>query len=131
MSGLETTPLASVITKFKKVTSGTSMITRAPYTNGQYYRLRKIECATTDSGGLSGIAWKFWDQDLSSTTAGTVGSAAHALIFIGGPISGNPLFSGLVPTSVNRTDTARIPFFAGVTMHTTVESFVTLELEVV
>lgn len=145
MSGLEQAPLSSVITKFALVTSGTSMITRAPYPNGQYYRVRKIECSTLDDG-VSGITWKFWDQDLSSTTAGTVGSAVHALILISprqkdqsitasGIAWGGYGFaaSGITSQTIIRDyhQTARRPFYAGVTVATNTESHITLELEIV
>lgn len=135
MSGLEQAPLTSVITKFKTVTSGTTMVTRAPYPNGQYYRVRKIECSTMGPGA-SGIVWRFWDQDLSSTTAGTVGSGGSALIHVTQPtnaVSGVAWASGFGGVTITRgmDNTPRVPFYAGITCHTILDSHITLELEVV
>ena len=136
MSGLIREPLTSVITRVKNVTSGTTMITRAPWPNGQYYRLRKLECSTADGGVASGVAWKFWDQDLSSTTTAGVGSANSALILIHPSVNvsgGAFLLSGFGVVTVSKPmDTQpRLPFYAGITVATTCASTVTLELEVV
>lgn len=138
MSGLESTPLTAVIAKHKTVTSGTSMITRAPYVNGQYYRIRKIECSTMDPPTLSGVLWKFWDQDLSSTTAVGTGSAASALLLVGPSIvnvSGavSVTVSGQSVLTINRPfdATIRTPFYAGVTVATNQNSTINLELEIV
>lgn len=132
MSGLEQAPLTAVITKSKNVTSGTTMITRAPYVNGQYYRLRKVDFVTTDGVAASGQILRLWDQDLSSTTAGTVGSAASALLILGGgSISG--AVSGFTATIISKPMDAcpRIPFYAGITIAGTAGASINLELEVV
>ena len=137
MSGLEQAPLSSVITKHLNVTSGTSMITRAPWPNGQYYRLRKINIAHNDGSFLlSGVTWKFWDQDLSSSTTAAVGSGASPLLLVGQPlqISGIGLTtSGFVAFNVDRDfqTQARMPFYAGVTVLTNTASTINLELEIV
>ena len=140
MTALDKEPLSSVITKSRTTVSGTNMITRAPYPNGQFYRLRKIDITTQSDLTSGGAIWKFWDQDLSSTTAGTVGSAASALFMVSPPIAASgshisPLYaSGFgVTAAINkdRSQTPRIPFYAGITVQTNVVSIVTLELEVV
>jgi hypothetical protein len=139
MSGLVKEPFTSVITKVKNVTSGTTMITRAPWPNGQYYRIRKMECASMDPVTTSGLLWKFWDQDLSSTTTAAVGSANNALILVG-PQLGIAVSGGVALTVSGQSVTTvskfmdqqpRIPFYAGVTVLTNQNSSITLELEVV
>lgn len=138
MSGYEQTPFSVIVAKHKTVTSGTSMITRAPYVNGQYYRIRKIECNTMDPPTTSGALWKFWDQDLSSTTAIGTGSAASALLLVGPSIVAN---SGAVSVTVSGQSvltvsrdfytTIRTPFYTGVTVATNQNSTINVELEVV
>ena len=132
----ERNPFTAVLTKHLNVTSGTSMITRAPYPNGQYYKIRKIECATLDTSVSGGVLWKFWDQDLSSTTAATVGSASSALIYVtpGAFASGSSfgVASGFGGITVNKTSDQlpQMPFYAGITVHTTLSSNINLELEI-
>jgi hypothetical protein len=126
-------PMSSILTKSKIVLSGiTTMITRAPYTNGQYYRVRKIDVTATDGAAVSGQIVKFWDQDLSSTTAGTVGSASSALIIVGGTVATGAL-SGFSVTTINKPMDAcpRIPFYAGITTLAQGGTTINLELEVV
>lgn len=134
MSGLIKEPLTYVITKQKNVTSGTTMITRAPWPNGRYYRIRKIECTTLEPS-VSGVLWKFWDQDLSSSTTAGVGSAANALIYVTPTTqtSGVAAISGFGGNSVNKPFDAAIrqAFYAGITVQTINSSNVSLELEVV
>lgn len=133
MSGLEQSPLSSVVTKSKITLSGvTTMITRAPYPNGQYYRLRKIDISTLEGGAVSGTIYRFWDQDLSSTTAASVGSAAAALIIVGGMVSTGAV-SGFTTTVFNKPFDAcpRIPFYAGVTMSGPQGATINVELEIV
>lgn len=132
MSGLEQAPFTSVITKSKIVAiSGTTMITRAPWPNGQYYRLRKVDIASSTM--LSGIGgtFNFWDQDLSSTTTASQGSGSAPLLILGTNATGVSL-SGFNTTVVSKPMDAcpRIPFYAGITMNGTVGATVTLELEV-
>lgn len=133
MSGIIKEPLSAVITKSKIVLSGiTTMITRAPYTNGQYYRLRKIDVATTDGAAISGQLIKFWDQDLSSTTTVSVGSATSALVIIGGGVATGAV-SGFTVTLLNKPLDAcpRIPFYTGITTVAPAGATINLELEVV
>ena len=133
MSGLVKEPLTSVITKSKIVASGiTTMITRAPWPNGQYYRLRKVDIATVEGGAISGQIFRFWDQDLSSTTTAAVGSANSALLLVGGNIATGAV-SGFTTVMINKPLDAcpRIPFYAGITMLSPGGATVNLELEVV
>lgn len=131
MSGLVKEPLTSVITKSKNVVSGTTMITRAPWPNGQYYRLRKIDITTTDGATISGGLYKFWDQDLSSTTTASQGSANSALVILGGAVSASAI-SGFTTVNLSRPMDAcpRVPFYAGI-VYAGIGATVTLELEVV
>lgn len=133
MSGLEQAPFTSVITKSKIVAiSGTTMITRAPWPNGQYYRLRKIDIASTTAlSGIGGI-FNFWDQDLSSTTTASQGSASSALLIVGAG-GGGVVASGFSTLSINKPMDAcpRVPFYAGITVAGTAGATITLELEVV
>lgn len=135
MSGIIKEPFTYVITKNANVTSGTSMITRAPWPNGRYYRVRKIDITSSDGvGTISGFAWRFWDQDLSSSTTAAVGSASSALVYVGATVtSGAIFFSGVTPVSANKPfdQQPRVPFYAGITMATNLASSVSLELEVV
>lgn len=136
MSGIEKEPLTSVVTKLVTTTSGINMITRAPWPNGQYYRLRKVNIDTQADITSGGAVWKFWDQDLSSTTTAGRGSGTAPLFILspGGVLtSGVMAASGFSCTTINRgfNETIRIPFFAGVTVQTNVTSIVNLELEIV
>ena len=108
------------------------MITRAPWPNGRYYRLRKIDITSTDGALVSGSLFKFWDQDLSSTTTAGVGSATSALVIIGGTITAGAV-SGFTTAVLSKPMDAcpRIPFYAGITTASTAAGTVTLELEVV
>lgn len=133
MSGLVKEPFTSVITKSKIVVSGiTTMITRAPWPNQQYYRLRKVDVATTDGAAISGQLIKFWDQDLSSTTTASVGSANSALFIVGGGVATGAV-SGFTVTMLNKPMDAcpRVPFYAGITTVAPAGATITLELEVV
>jgi len=136
MSFLESAPLTSIITKFKATVSGTNMLTRAPWPNGQYYRLRKYNITTQSDLTSGGAIWKFWDQDLSSTTTAGIGSAGAALLMV----SPAPTVSGIsaqasgfnvVSVTNGFNETPRVPFYAGVTVQTNVVSNITLELEIV
>ena len=136
MSGIEKEPLTSVVTKFVTTTSGTNMVTRAPWPNGQYYRLRKIDISTQSDITSGGAIWKFWDQDTSSTTTASRGSGASPLLILspGGVLTSGVLAAtGFSSTNINRgfNETPRIPFFAGITVQTNVVSVVNLELEIV
>ena len=125
--------MSSILTKSKIVLSGiTTMITRAPYTNGQYYRVRKIDVTTVDGAAISGQLIKFWDQDLSSTTTVSVGSASSALLIIGGGVATGAV-SGFTATTLSRPmDTLpRIPFYTGITTVAPAGATINLELEVV
>lgn len=134
MSGLVKEPFTSVITKSRNVVSGiTTMITRAPWPNGQYYRLRKLDVTTMDGAAVSGVGpFRFWDQDLSSTTTASVGSANSALLIVGGTLGASAV-SGFTSFNVNKPMDAlpRVPFYAGVTMVAPMGASVTVELEVV
>lgn len=131
MSGLEQAPFTSVITKSKIVAiSGTTMITRAPWPNGQYYRLRKVDIAST-TVATSGAIFNFWDQDLSSTTTAAQGSGSSPLLIVGTTNIGS--LSGFSTTVINKPMDAcpRVPFYAGITVAGTAGASITLELEVV
>ena len=132
MSGIVKEPLTYVITKSKNVVSGTTMITRAPWPNGRYYRLRKIDITSSDGALVSGSLFRFWDQDLSSTTTAGQGSATSALVVVGGTITSGAV-SGFTTAVFSKPMDAcpRTPFYAGITAASTATATVNLELEVV
>ena len=110
----------------------TTMITRAPWPNGQYYRVRKIDATVNEGAAISGQLIKFWDQDLSSTTTASQGSATSALLIIGGGVATGAV-SGFTVTTINKPMDAcpRIPFYAGITTLAPAGATITLELEIV
>lgn len=122
-------PFSYIVTKNKIITSAASdfMITRAPWPSpvNKLYRLRKAVVST--SGAVGGATVILWDQDLSSATPATRGSAGAALV----TISTAANLSGTSSTTYDENSLPREFFQAGITARTTsINTAVSLELEV-
>jgi hypothetical protein len=133
MSFADRIPFSYRVVKTKKITSAgvDTLLTRAPWQApiNKYYRIIKV--VITNYNGSAGTL-SLWDQDLSSTTPATRGSAGAALVNLScpGPAASGAGISNTVTFGSDALPNER--FEAGITaqMSNSLNTFVMLELSV-
>ena len=123
-------PFAYRETYTLRVTSANSsfQLARAPWADpvNRYFELAKVYVSNLDGAAC---AVHMWDQDLSSTTPATTGSAGTALVVLEG---GASAASGTAALTSKYEDPPAQKFFAGIAVQATrINVSLTVEVDVV